>query len=64
MTFVRLPAVALVPHSEVEALRQKFAESRSAADRDRFWMAVQDSKQPVIEEHADYDERLVYGPQG
>jgi hypothetical protein len=64
VSFVKLPARALVPHSEVERLRAKFADSRSAAARDAFWQAVQDSKQPVIEEQADYGERLIYGPMG
>lgn len=54
MSFIKLPAVALVPHSEVERLRQKFDESRSAADKAAFWEAVQNSRQPVIEDQPDY----------
>ena len=51
MSFVRLPGVALVPHSEVERLRQKFAAAASAAAQEAFWRAIQDSRQPVIEEN-------------
>lgn len=48
---VKLPLVVLVPHSETEALRAKFAASKSAADAEAYWLAVQSARQPAIEEN-------------
>ena len=62
MSFVKLPAVALVPHAEIERLMQKFDDARSAAAQEAFWQAIQDSKQPVIQEQPDYSEEP-YWPQ-
>lgn len=65
MTSVKLPLVALVPHHEVERLRAKFAETGAAIHREEFWLAVQNAKQPVIEEQPDtlppYVRRTDYG---
>jgi hypothetical protein len=47
--FVRLPLVAIVPRSDVERLQRKFTEAKTEAERDRFWLAVQRSKQPSTE---------------
>lgn len=53
MTSVKLPLVAMVPHREVERLREKFAETGAAIHREEFWVAVQRAKQPVIEDQPD-----------
>jgi hypothetical protein len=41
-----LPRNALVPEAAVERLQRKFLESKSALERERFWAAIQRSKQP------------------
>lgn len=53
MSFVRLPMKVLVEPAEVQALREKFAAAQTTANHQAFWQAVQDSRNPIIEEHPD-----------
>lgn len=51
MSFVRLPMKVLVEPAEVQALREKFAAAQTTANHQAFWNAVQNSRQPIIEEN-------------
>jgi hypothetical protein len=41
-----LPRNALVPEAATERLQRKFTEAKAELERERFWAAVQRSKQP------------------
>jgi hypothetical protein len=43
---VLLPTKALVSPAAVERLQRKFAERKALQERERFWLKVQQSKQP------------------
>lgn len=41
----RLPTIPLVPAESVERLQAKFREAKAANARERYWLAIQESKQ-------------------
>ena len=40
-----LPRNVLVPSEAIERLQKKFTDSKSAVERERFWLSVQRKKQ-------------------
>lgn len=44
-----LPTHALVTPEATERLREKFRQAKKAAAQERFWMQVQEQKQPLAD---------------
>ena len=49
MKRISLPTRPIVPPEAVERLQRKFVERKELEERERFWKALQDKRQPTVD---------------